>query len=105
LRQANKLLTAYFAAGKVPLQANHREEAPMTTEDLPEAAPRPGAAKSLAVEGAFTTLIQSLRTEALEPGADYERCVGYLRKVEALAIRWKDGEMAHGLRGQKGAVS
>ena len=74
--------------------------------DLPDPALRPDADKSLAVEGAFTTLVQSLRTEALEPGADYERCVGYLRKVEALSPRWKDGEMAHGLlRGQKGGVS
>ena len=73
--------------------------------DLPDTAARPDAAKSLAVGGAFTMLIHSLRTAALELGADYERCVGYLRKVEALAVRWKDGEMAHGRRGQKGDAS
>lgn len=76
----------------------------MLPKDIPETAPRPDAAKSQAVEGAFLSLTQSLRAAALEPGADYERCVSFLRKVDALAVRWKAGEMAHGLRGQKGGV-
>lgn len=73
----------------------------MTPEYLPDPALRPDASKSLAVEGAFTTLVQSLRAAALAPGADFDRCTSYLRAVETLAARWSFGDPAHGLRGKK----
>lgn len=76
----------------------------MNPEDLPTA-PRPDAAQTPAVDGAFLALVQQLRAAALAPGADFDRCTSYLRAVEALAGRWKAGEPAHGLRGKKGGAS
>lgn len=53
-----------------------------------ETKPDPAAA-------AMRTAAQAAREAALKPGADFERCAAYVRRLEDLAGRWERGEPAH----------